>query len=81
MNTIAEIELPAEEVALAETFAAIPDLTVHLERVISHGTSTIAPLVWVTGADPERVEQALDTDSSVTAAQRLTDCNVRGSIT
>jgi predicted DNA binding protein len=45
-STIAEVELPTEEFALAETFEAAPDVTFELVRVVAHDESTAIPSPW-----------------------------------
>jgi hypothetical protein len=55
-STIAEVELPTEEFALAETFEAAPDVTFELVRVVAHDGSTAIPSPWATYGDLDALE-------------------------
>ena len=49
MSDIGEIAVPASAVAMHETLAAAPEVTVELERVVAHETGTLTPHLWVRG--------------------------------
>jgi hypothetical protein len=55
-STIAEVELPTEEFALAETFEAAPDVTFELVRVVAHDESTAIPSPWAMCGDIDALE-------------------------
>lgn len=69
---VVEAELPAEEFALAETFAANPDVRVRCEPVVATGERAVFPLVWVYGADLAALHRVLRTDPSVESASAVT---------
>ncbi|WP_254768707.1 helix-turn-helix domain-containing protein [Salinilacihabitans rarus] len=71
MTTVAEIAVPAEEFALAETFEAIPDLEVQVKSVVAEGPLQTMPLVWIAGCDVERLEGRLEDDPTVEEFTRL----------
>lgn len=54
MASIAEFTLPADAFPLGSVFSGLPEVTVHLERVVP-GTDRVAPYFWVRGADRESV--------------------------
>lgn len=60
MASIAEFTLRVDEFPLGTIFAALPDVTVHLERVVPD-TNGVVPYFWVRGADSDTiVEQFLE---------------------
>ena len=73
MSTIAEIQLPAEEFALARTFAQVSDVTFEAERVVANPDNCISPFVWALSETP--VEDALADDPSVTNVTHLSTRN------
>ncbi|MFC4358790.1 bacterio-opsin activator domain-containing protein [Halobium salinum] len=75
MSTIAELEVPAAEFALADSFAALPDLEVEVERVVAHDSDRLLPFAWVRAdaATATAVADALESDPSVAEARELAD--------
>lgn len=71
MSTIAEVELPTEEFALAETFEAVPDVAFELVRVVAHDESTAIPYLWAMYGDNEALERALDADPTIEDVELL----------
>ncbi|WP_247729207.1 helix-turn-helix domain-containing protein [Halovivax limisalsi] len=67
MSTIAEFRIPATDLALADAFDRIPDLTVQLESSISR----TVPSMWIAGDEPPAVSEALAADDSVAGAELL----------
>ena len=65
MTTVTEVTFPAEDVALADTFTALPDLEVRVKSVVAEGPLQTMPLVWVGGESREDIEEALDGDRTV----------------
>jgi predicted DNA binding protein len=75
MSTIAELELPATEFALADTFAAVPDLQVEVDQVVAYDRDRVLPFAWV-GAEStplSEVADRLDADPSVAEVRQLAD--------
>lgn len=73
MSTIASIRLSAEEFALHETFAAVPDGIFEIERVVAYEPDHILPFVWVTcdGTDQGTLDEALAGDPSIENVTKL----------
>lgn len=68
MSVIADFTVPAEGLALAETFAASPTMTVEFERLVAYSREFVLPFLWVTGREFEQFERALETDPTVQTA-------------
>ncbi|WP_049921126.1 helix-turn-helix domain-containing protein [Halopiger djelfimassiliensis] len=71
MTTIAELTLSTDEFALAETFQQLPELELRVESVVAEGPVRTTPLVWFSNVDPDALERALETDSTVEEYDRL----------
>ncbi|MFC6716425.1 helix-turn-helix domain-containing protein [Natrialbaceae archaeon GCM10025810] len=73
MSTIAEFRIPAEDTTLAEAFEYISDASFELESSVSK----TRPSLWVSGAEPEEIESALEEDSSVDSYEPLVEAGDR----
>ncbi len=73
MPTIAEFRLPAEDVALAETFDRTPDATVRFESSVSK----TLPCLWVADVDRADLEAGFDADPTVESAELLVETDGR----
>ncbi|MWG34306.1 helix-turn-helix domain-containing protein [Halomarina oriensis] len=73
MSTIAEIEVPATEFALWETFEAVPSAMFEPVKIVARDKSTAIPYVWALGADREGLEAAFEADGSVGSFELLED--------
>lgn len=73
MDTIAELQLPANEFALNHTLATVPGVTFEAERITAHDTDRVLPLIWAAGGDPALVEATLHDDPTVENVELLTD--------
>ncbi|WP_290813422.1 helix-turn-helix domain-containing protein [Halovivax sp.] len=71
MTTIAEISISADELALSETFDALPELEVRVKSIVAEGPLQTMPLVWFGGVDEAHLERALDGDDSIEDYTRL----------
>ena len=71
MTTIAEISIPASDLALAETLEALPDVEVRVKSTVAEGPLQTMPLVWFAGVERARLDAALDADGSVDEYTRL----------
>ncbi|WP_114579028.1 helix-turn-helix domain-containing protein [Saliphagus sp. LR7] len=71
MTTVTELALTSNEVALAETFEALPDLEIRIKSIVAEGPQQAMPLVWISGEPQAAIEDALADDSSVTEFDRL----------
>lgn len=71
MSVIGEFTVPATAVAMHETLAATPGITIEIERVVAHRSGTLTPYFWVSGAERQTFEAALREDPSVSEATRL----------
>ncbi|MCU4740379.1 helix-turn-helix domain-containing protein [Halobacteria archaeon AArc-m2/3/4] len=65
MTTVTEVSLPASDVALAETFTALPDLEIRVKSVVAEGPLQTMPLVWIANAPRDDIEEALADDPTV----------------
>ncbi|WP_114579183.1 helix-turn-helix domain-containing protein [Saliphagus sp. LR7] len=65
MTTVTELALTSDEVALAETFEALPDLEMRIKSIVAEGSQQAMPLVWIAGEPRPEIEDALSNDSSV----------------
>jgi hypothetical protein len=65
MSTIAEIRVPADELALEQTLTQIPGARFDVERIIAHGDDRAVRFVWASAADPDRLDEALKTDPTI----------------
>jgi len=73
MSTIAELAVPAAEVALGGTLEAVPDVDVAVERVVAADPEHVMPYVWFAtdSSTLAAVDDALAADPSVDDATRL----------
>lgn len=77
MATVAEIELDAAEFALQETLTALDDVEFEVERVVAHDQDHVMPYVWISGADRDAIETALQDDPSVEDVELLSEQDTR----
>lgn len=70
MSVVAEFQVPHDEVALATTFSAVPDLVVEVERTVATPTDSVFPYLWALTPDPDS-EPPLADDPTVESAQQL----------
>ncbi|RRJ30280.1 helix-turn-helix domain-containing protein [Halocatena pleomorpha] len=75
--TLVTAHLPAEEIALHDTFSAVPDLSFECVRLVASGTQTVLPLLWIVTEDYSALDTALESDPSVTAATELLQADGR----
>ncbi len=73
MNTVAEVRIPADEFVLETTLAAVTDAEFELVQMVACGDDQVMPFVWVTASEFERVERALEADSTVENVTLLAD--------
>jgi hypothetical protein len=73
MSVIAEFTVPAEQFALSETLAEVPEMVVEVERVVAHEPDRIMPYFWTSGGDAEEFEAAAADDPSVEDLTKLDD--------
>lgn len=71
--TIATIDLPATDVALARTFEEIPGMRVEVERTITTPSTHAVVAIHASGCDHDTITTALDADEDVTEYTLLTD--------
>lgn len=67
MSTVGDFTVSAEAFALAEALAAVPEVSVEFDRIVTHSREWIMPFLWVTAPDEEfeQFDAALDGDPSV----------------
>ncbi|WP_049972651.1 helix-turn-helix domain-containing protein [Haladaptatus cibarius] len=73
--TVAEVEIPAVEFALSQSFSELGGLACEIERVVAHGDDRLMPFVWVRSDENTRneVETILKEDPSVETIELLAD--------
>jgi len=71
MSVVTEFTIPASSFALGETFEAVPDVTVEVERLATHSREWVMPFVRVSGTDVDAARAALRADPSVEDVQLL----------
>ncbi len=71
MTTIAELTLPAQDFALADTIDQLTDTALRVESVVAEGPVRTTPLVWFVGTERDAIERALAGDQTVDEAQQL----------
>jgi predicted DNA binding protein len=69
MTTILECSIDSEDFALGRALNVEPDVSITLEEVIPTGNRAM-PYFWVSGADLEEFESAVEQDPSVEAIRR-----------
>ncbi len=74
MGTIAVVEIPVGDLALAETVGRVADCCAELERSVASDTESSLS-VWIEGSDPGEIREALDADPSVADAIEVTEEN------
>ena len=74
MGTIAVVDVPVSDLALAETVERVADCRAELERAVAADTDDSLS-VWIDGSDQSEVEAALDADPSVVEAVEVTEEN------
>jgi len=72
MSSIVDATVPASKFALAETFAAEPDVTVRTLRLVAGGATGIMPFLWADHDETDRLTGAIERDRSVAAVEQLT---------
>lgn len=72
-GTVAKLELPVDEFALHSTLHAVEGIEFEIERVVAYDTDRIMPLVWVTRADFDALDAALEEDPSVDEIELVSD--------
>jgi predicted DNA binding protein len=73
MSTIVELQVPADEFALAATFERVSDVIFEAERIVADPDNRITPFVWALSETP--VEAALAADPSVANVTHLSTRN------
>ncbi|UTF55479.1 helix-turn-helix domain-containing protein [Natronosalvus rutilus] len=71
MTTVAELEVPAGHFAAATAFERIPSLEFQFAGVVGEGP----PLVWVSGASRNEIQEALEADPTLSVLASLTDAS------
>lgn len=71
MSIITEFTIPAEAFALQQTFEAIPDLTIEIERLATHSREWVMPFLWATNDNIDEVRNALQNDPSIDELKQI----------
>jgi predicted DNA binding protein len=73
MSTITELQVPADEFALAATFERVSDVVFEAERIVADPDNRLTPFVWTLSETP--VADALAADPSVANVTHLSTRN------
>lgn len=73
MVTIARGTVPADELVLSQTFEALPNINIEVERVVKSGEQTVMPLLWVRGTNADEFETHAIDDPGTDDVTRLAD--------
>ncbi|UPV75047.1 helix-turn-helix domain-containing protein [Halorussus limi] len=65
MSLVAEFSVPADDFALADALAAVPEIRIEVERLATHSREWVMPFVWASGGDLDAFESALADDETV----------------
>lgn len=71
MSIIATVEAPASDLGLEHSFATVSGLSFRAEQAVARGDDAALPHLWLNSEDPKVLPDALATDESVAAADRL----------
>lgn len=73
MAIVAELSLPTEAFALAETLPRFPDVAVEVDRIAAHSPGTTMPGVWATGSVTSEFSDAVADDPTVEEIRSTAD--------
>ena len=73
MATVTRAAIPAEEFALRQTLANLPEADFECERIVESGEQAVMPLIWARDVDREELESNLDDDPDVEEYSLLAD--------
>jgi predicted DNA binding protein len=71
VSVIADFAIPADVVALEDTFESLPEVSIEIERLATHSREWVMPFAWVTAADLGAFETAAAADPSVDALEAV----------
>lgn len=67
MSIVGDFTIPADAFALDEALAAVPEMTIEADRLVSHSPKEVFPFLWAQGGDFDRFTRALDDAPTVTS--------------
>jgi hypothetical protein len=73
MATLITATVPAEEFALSETLASVPEASFDCEKLVETGADAVLPLLWVQAPDLDALDDALDADPTTSDVTMLVD--------
>ena len=73
MATVTRAAIPADEFALRQTLANLPEANFECERIVESGNEAVMPLIWARDVDQEALESQLDDDPDVDEYSLLAD--------
>ncbi|MFC7082479.1 helix-turn-helix domain-containing protein [Halorussus caseinilyticus] len=71
MSFVAEFSVSADDFALGDALAAVPEMQVEVERLATHSREWVMPFLWVSGGDPDAFGDALADDETVADVKTL----------
>ena len=77
MATLVEFSVSADDFPFGSLFAAVPDVSVELERIVPT-TESLFPYVWIRGGERPAIESALESATGVESFALIDDLGRRG---
>lgn len=71
MGTIVDATMPADQFALADTFAAMPEVECETVQLVAKEDGCVAPFCWMSAPDLDELHETLKADSSTTEVECL----------
>lgn len=71
MSVIGEFTVPAEALALRQSFERVPDLEIEIERLATHSREWVMPFLWASADDIVVADDALRADPSIDELEAL----------
>lgn len=71
MVTLVDATVPTEQFALTDTFDAVPEAEFQAVRVVANEDGRAMPFLWASAPDLDRLNEAIEEDSTTKRVQRL----------
>lgn len=71
METVVDATIPTEQFVLEDTLEQVPDVEFEFVRCATHSSACTMPFLWGSTSRPDRLEAALQDDSSTERVSRL----------
>lgn len=71
MGTVVDATMSADQFALEDTFAAIPEVECETVQVVAKDDGSAVPFVWISAPDTDELHETLEADSSTREVECL----------